>query len=56
MVSIDLLRDCDEVARSLGMTPRLDDQGLPIPIGPRESKGRIYVVGVGRGIGLFCNW
>ncbi|KAI0653951.1 hypothetical protein C8Q70DRAFT_898990, partial [Cubamyces menziesii] len=51
-----LLRDYDAVARSLGMTPKLDRQGQPIPLGQKESKGWIYVVWIGRGIGLFNNW
>ena len=54
--SPELLRDCDMVAKALGITPRLDAEGMPIPIGEKEDRGHVYVVWVGRGIGLFYNW
>ncbi|KAI9069793.1 hypothetical protein FKP32DRAFT_1671081 [Trametes sanguinea] len=56
MPSQDLLRDFDAVATSLGVTPVLDQSGNPIPIGPQEGTDAIYVVWIGRGIGLFRNW
>ncbi|KAH9900718.1 hypothetical protein C8Q73DRAFT_637151 [Cubamyces lactineus] len=54
--SPELLRDCDMVAGALGVTLRLDAEGIPIPIGEKEDRGHVYVVWVGRGIGLFYNW
>ncbi|KAH9885132.1 hypothetical protein C8Q73DRAFT_660296, partial [Cubamyces lactineus] len=48
--------DCDNVAVSLGITPRLDKLGRPIPVGKKEGKGHVYVVWTGRAIGLFYNW
>ncbi|KAJ2984419.1 hypothetical protein NUW54_g10521 [Trametes sanguinea] len=56
MVSTSLLRDFDQTARSLGITPRLNEDGELVPIGVPEDKDFIYVVWVGRGIGLFYNW
>ncbi|KAH9845985.1 hypothetical protein C2E23DRAFT_745134 [Lenzites betulinus] len=56
MVSQDLLRDLDAVARSLGRTPKLDKNGAVVPIGRMEGGEVIYVVWIGRGVGLFYNW
>ncbi|EIW53634.1 uncharacterized protein TRAVEDRAFT_52754 [Trametes versicolor FP-101664 SS1] len=56
MVSHSLLRDFDGVARAIGESPKLDRAGNPIPIGLPEDKDAIYVVWVGRCIGLFYNW
>ena len=56
MPSARLLRECDELARSLGPTPKFNAQGLPEPIGMPELKYAIYVVWIGRAIGLFHNW
>ena len=55
-VSPELLRDFDDVATSMGITPRLDKLGQPIPIGQKERKGEVYVVWTGRAVGLFYNW
>uniref|UniRef100_A0AAD7X445 Uncharacterized protein n=1 Tax=Trametes cubensis TaxID=1111947 RepID=A0AAD7X445_9APHY len=54
-VSPELLRDFDDVAASVGITPRLDKLGQPIPIGQKERKGEVYVVWTGRAVGLFYN-
>ncbi|KAI9068675.1 hypothetical protein FKP32DRAFT_1608771 [Trametes sanguinea] len=56
MVSTSLLRDFDQTAKSLGITPRMNEDGELVPIGVPEDKDFIYVVWVGRGIGLFYNW
>ncbi|KAI0323654.1 hypothetical protein GY45DRAFT_1217293, partial [Cubamyces sp. BRFM 1775] len=55
-VSPELQYDCDNVAVSLGITPRLDKLGRSIPVGKKEGKGHVYVVWTGRAIGLFHNW
>ncbi|CDO73957.1 hypothetical protein BN946_scf185043.g5 [Trametes cinnabarina] len=56
MVSTSLLRDFDQTARSLGITPKTNEDGELIPVGLPEEKEHVYVVWVGRGIGLFYNW
>ncbi len=55
-LSRGLLKECDALARSLGVTPVFDKLGIIIAIGMPEEKGRVYVVWVGRAIGLFYNW
>ncbi len=51
-----LLKECDSLAHSLGVTPVFDRHGIIIAIGTMEGKGRVYVVWIGRAIGLFYNW
>lgn len=51
-----LLKECDGLALSLGITPVFNQHGLIIAIGKPEGKGRVYVVWIGRAIGLFYNW
>ncbi|KAH9895785.1 hypothetical protein C8Q73DRAFT_745016 [Cubamyces lactineus] len=50
-----LLHDYDACAQSIGVTPRLGQDGLPIPIGEQQDRGDVYVVWVRRGIRLFYN-
>lgn len=62
MVSEQLCRDWDTNAVSLGLTPKVDSNGKLVPIGVPENpslpdhKKRIYVVWVGRALGLYHNW
>lgn len=50
------MKECDDLARGLSVTPKFDDDGQIIPIGAPESKGRVYVIFMGRAVGLFYNW
>ena len=57
-VSEELILDWVEMAALLGLTPRLDANGMIVPIGKPERgrKKKVYVVWVGRAIGIFMNW
>ncbi|KAI0735944.1 hypothetical protein C8Q76DRAFT_792431 [Earliella scabrosa] len=56
-VSAELIADWDTLAASLGITPKYDQNGQVVPIGQREGlRMAVYVVWVGRAIGLFNNW
>ncbi|RDX40785.1 hypothetical protein OH76DRAFT_1490000 [Lentinus brumalis] len=49
----------NEVALGIGPTPIYDDNGILIPIGQPEGKGKrckVYVVWRGRCIGIFFSW
>ncbi|KAL7285416.1 hypothetical protein ACG7TL_000512 [Trametes sanguinea] len=53
----ETIADWEEVAASLGDTPKFDEEGQVIPIGkPEEFKPRYYVVWRGRAVGIFLNW
>lgn len=54
-VAAEIIRDWDATAVSLGEMPKYDAQGLIIPVGKKEGR-KIYVVWVGRAVGLFYNW
>ncbi|KAH9899135.1 hypothetical protein C8Q73DRAFT_787057 [Cubamyces lactineus] len=51
-----VLDDFDSLAVALGSTPKFNNQNEIIPIGARDPRGKVYVVWIGRGIGLFYNW
>ena len=51
-----VIDDFDSLAVALGSTPKFNNQNEIIPIGARDPRGKVYVVWVGRGIGLFYNW
>lgn len=56
-VSSELIQGYDELAASLGETPVLDENGEIVPIGhPEGTRVAVYVVWVGRAVGLFHNW
>ena len=53
----ELLQGFDNVAASLGPTPVYNEQQEIVPIGqPEGGRVLIYVVWVGRAVGLFHNW
>lgn len=54
-ISQELLLDYNNVAASIGITPRLGEDGMPIPFGEKDGR-HVYVVWVGRTVGIFNNW
>ncbi|KAI9068211.1 hypothetical protein FKP32DRAFT_1562202 [Trametes sanguinea] len=57
MPSAATLADWDALAKSLGDTPHLDENGLVVPLGKvEEARPRYYVVWHGRAVGIFLNW
>ncbi len=56
-LSNELIRDYDELAASLGTTPKYNSHGQIIPIGRPEGKSSwIYSVYIGRALGFYNNW
>ena len=51
-----VIEEFDGLASMLGLTPKFNSQNEIIPIGAKDPRGKVYVVWIGRGIGLFYNW
>ncbi|KAJ8457597.1 hypothetical protein ONZ51_g11434 [Trametes cubensis] len=51
-----ILEEFDLLAGAIGITPKFNSDNEIVPIGARNPQGKVYVVWVGRGIGLFSNW
>ncbi|KAI0716931.1 hypothetical protein C8Q76DRAFT_795174 [Earliella scabrosa] len=58
VASEERIRDWDEIAESLGLTPVHDpDTGEIVSLGrPEGAAADFYVVWEGRAVGIFCNW
>ena len=51
-----ILEEFDLLAGAIGITPKFNSDNEIVPIGARNPRGKVYVVWVGRGVGLFSNW
>ncbi|OSC99712.1 hypothetical protein PYCCODRAFT_1470022 [Trametes coccinea BRFM310] len=50
------IKEYDELAAAIGDTPKYNNNGEVIAVGAAHERGKVYVVWVGRVIGLFNNW